>query len=547
MDREVREQLKVGDKVVIQDEGTLGWLVGSDCMMGFANKEVTIKEIYGNDYKIKEDSHGYYWSSSMFKNIINGVDYDNAEPQKSNKFVYKIEFDSIHHQSDIMSYYRLAKITSDLDELMKYNSKRFSKVVCGKWVVISLYSGRIYSEYNPHLMMAENRVNNYKLDNHKNLIVDSIELFENDDVYKVLTINFKTGKITKHRTKGNVCACCGRPLSPHRSVGLICYDCITQRKNLTYRFSYHDYCDGYPTPSKVDTTKVPVFGCEIERDYEQPDDNDYYGYGDDDEDDDCRDEDDIFDENLSSAMFETVKIMQEDQFKKGILKRENVFMCDGSLNNDGLEWITFPHTFEWYVKNKDKFDKALENLELYGFKNTSQAGNHIHMNRDFFTVNGKDYSDFCASKIAILFSKYWESFRAIAKRYDTDYTNKPACKHDDCPADIMYEIMENKDEHSVAVNLQHSKTVEIRLWSGIDNADDLLFYLDNMQALARYVKRVSLERIQTAKITDFMKYYKLDTSARKALNRMKCWRYSTVEQDALKDLEKFVEEKENRE
>ena len=545
MDKFLYNNLKEGDKIVVVNKARLSWETSNPKRLELAEKEVTFERFSGGDIIIKEDNGASYWNTALFKNIVNGVNYDAIEPKFSTKNSFKIEFDPMDNKYDrFLRYFNLSKITNNLDLLTKFNSERFSRVIKGKWVVISKASGRIYSKYNPHLMMEENHIKDYKLDNVDQLVVESKQMFDENDLFKALTINFKSGKFKVNKFKGGVCQCCGRPMNPHTSFGKFCYDCVVHRKELTVRFGYHDYEEGYPTPPKVDTTKVPVFGCEIERDWEDCHDYDY----DEDDDDEYYDEDDRryenFSDDLSSATLDIVKIMQGDQFEKGILKRENVFMCDGSLNNDGLEWITFPHTFEWYVKNKDKFDSALKRIDNYGFCNTPSVGNHIHINRDFFTIDGKDYSDFCASKIAILFSKYWEAFKAIAKRHNDGYTGKPSVQLDKCPATQLYDLMCCKREHSVAVNLQHNNSVEIRLWSGIDNADDLIFYLDNMQALARYAKKVSIERVQVAKFTDFMKYYKLDTSAKMALDRVKAWR-NFIEPSTIKDLEEFVERKEN--
>ena len=257
---------------------------------------------------------------------------------------------------------------------------------------------------------------------------------------------------------------------------------------------------------KVDTKKTLVFGCEIERDYilSANKTGAYFG------------------SSLKSAMLDIIRETQGDQLDNGTLRREQVFMSDGSLHQSGLEWITFPHTFDWYVQNKDKLDMALKSIHQRGFKDSQLAGNHIHMNRDFFTnKNGKNTAMYCASKIAVLFSKYWEGFCAIARRTKTRYAQIPNQKFDDDVFTIVEKTLNQVHKHEASVNLQHSDTIEIRLWSAIRGVDDLLFFLDNMQALARYVKKCGLETIQKAKFTDFMKYYKLPTSLGVVKNRLR--------------------------
>jgi hypothetical protein len=56
----------------------------------------------------------------------------------------------------------------------------------------------------------------------------------------------------------------------------------------------------------------------------------------------------------------------------------------------------------------------------------------------------------------------------------------------------------------MSVNLQHRDTIEIRLWSGIDNVQDLLLYLDLTYALAKTSKK-SLTFCQCAKMVDILK------------------------------------------
>ena len=544
LDLEFFQNVGNGDKLVVEDEQTIRNYTDIPSILQYAGQEVTVDYHEYGDVKIKEDSGKMYWSNFLFKSLVNGVDPDTFEPQFAEKNVFEINFDVQDYSLSNLSRLILAKITDDYNMLTKFNSSRLSKIIKGKWVVINTSNGRVYSQYNPHLLLVENKCNNYRIDYHTLMMVDSKILFDNTAEYSSLEIDFENGTFKKIEKEGETCCCCGRPLISYLKMGKYCSRCLN---NYTYRFGYHDYGDGYPVYEDVNTEITPVFGCEIERDYEEPER--YYDEEEDDYDDYCDDGDETFDDNLSSATMTILKTMQGEQLEEGTLRREQVFMTDSSLNRDGLEWITFPHTFEWYVANKDNFDKTLKNISEYGFINTQSAGNHIHINRDYFTINGRDYSDFCASKIAILFAKYWEEFKALADRYDTGYTEKPDLEEEDSPFDVISKMSRDKHEHSVAVNLQHSKTVEIRLWSGIESADDLLFYLDNMQALAQYAKKVSLEKVQNAKMSDFMKYYKLETSLNEAYRRISRWGNNYCKKDkeirdkVLKDVKRLVDKK----
>ena len=82
------------------------------------------------------------------------------------------------------------------------------------------------------------------------------------------------------------------------------------------------------------------------------------------------------------------------------------------------------------------------------------------------------------------------------KRQRTDYTRKPSVEKDDDIWTIVEKSISSSSDHSVAINMQHSKTIECRIWSGIDTMDDLLLYLDMTQALAKAAKNNTIEKIQ---------------------------------------------------
>lgn len=548
MDIELFRSLKDGDKIKFENENILYNLTGSSWMRKYGGKTVTVIRCGFDDYiNIEEDDNLTYFCASQFKNIINGVNHEKPI-ERTRKYKFDIMF-SVREMPDhyYLKNYKLVKITDQIKTLTRYNTLKLSRIIKGKWVIINNSNNRIYTALNPHLLLKENGCDNYRLDGAINLIVDIRDITDESKRFAKMGIDFRNGTCEFLEYDGDVCLICGEPLTPTNSIGKYCNDCLRGDRSLTYRFGYHDYDEGYPTPERVNTRKVPVFGCEIERDYhydcererdwDDDEDDDYYSYDDEDY------ENEVFYDNLDSATMAILKAMQQDQIDNGTLKRQNVFMSDGSLNFDGLEWITFPQTFDWYVENKDKFDKAIEKIQDYGFCNTDYSGNHIHINRDFFTVDGRDYSDFCASKMAVLISKYWEEFRAIANRRTTDYTKKPKVEHYDSPFDIAMKTHEARHDHGIAVNLQHDATIEIRLWGGIDNASDLLFYLDNMQALARWVKKTSLEKVQSAKITDFMKLYRLDSSVEMAYNRMKNWMFSTLDSNVVNQVKKLLDAK----
>ena len=72
----------------------------------------------------------------------------------------------------------------------------------------------------------------------------------------------------------------------------------------------------------------------------------------------------------------------------------------------------------------------------------------------------------------------------------------------------------------MAINQQHDKTIEVRLWGGIDTAEDLLLFINLTKALAKCAKFKSIESVQKMSFKDYLK--KVDkkylTEIKKRLN-----------------------------
>lgn len=284
-----------------------------------------------------------------------------------------------------------------------------------------------------------------------------------------------------------ICKECGAIVLKTKIVGCYCLKCLranNKRHGFAYRYGYHEFNGEYKVFEKIDTTKEPVFGVEIERDY-------LGGYSSD------------FSKDLDAATFGAVKALYNLKKKQ---ERRSVFMYDGSLTYGGVEWITYPQTLKGYTKERKQYAAALEIFKKYNFTNTTRAGNHIHINRDFF--GDADSARFAAAKMALILAENWAQFCAIVGRdiHNTDYTQKPHHQKNDSIFTLAEKTINSEHAHSVAVNLQHSATIELRLFGGIDSVDDLHLYIDIARALAFFVKKKGLETCQRASVVDMCKY-----------------------------------------
>lgn len=380
--------------------------------------------------------------------------------------------------------YKVVKV-SPLDKVVEQNTPRFAEVIADKIVILNKYNLRIYGVLNPHIedKLIEVNCNNWRLDGGCYEEIKTLPSY-----MKSMVIDLDTGNYYDYIPEGFVrCKHCGSLVKKALLMGDWCEKCITQSDGLGYRFGYHSFYGEYKLldTSPVDTSKTLTFGCEIERDY-------------------LDDDDDDFSKDLKNALSSAVR---ELYTPKELLKnhkdiRKATFMCDGSLCRDGIEYITFPATYKWYKRHKKQMQNVLDAMKQFGFGNSSSCGNHIHFNRDYFGDDDK----FAGAKMALLLNEYWDEFLDIAKRDCTDYCEKPKQKMSDNIFKIVEKTLNSEHDHTVAINLQHSKTIECRIWGGIDNVDELLLYMDITQSLAKYCKKNGIEKCQKAKFADLFRY-----------------------------------------
>ena len=367
-----------------------------------------------------------------------------------------------------------------VEDIKRYNTERFAKILADKFIIISSSNYRVSASKNPHIaeQLTAERCDNWRVDELSVSCKDWDSFTpERAGVY---LFNTKSGAITKRIEQGEAkCLHCGEVVDKSQQIGAYCEKCL-KREGYISRFGYHSYCEGYKIHEKIDEAKTPVFGCEIERDYLS-----YTG----------------FDDNLKNALLEVFKTFHAKEIKgKKEINREFVFMSDSSLNNNGCEWITFPHTYKWYKANADRLQECIEIFKKHNFGNSSNVGNHIHINNNYFKGNNK----LNACKLALIFSLYWDELKAIAKRTSTGYTARPEHKKEDDLFTLAEKTLNTWRDHNVAVNTQHTSTIELRLWGGIDSVQDLLLLLDLTQALTIYARKKSIETIQKSKFEDIL-------------------------------------------
>ena len=396
------------------------------------------------------------------------------------------------------NFFAICKMKDAAGIVAAGNSQKFADVLANQTIIVNTTkSNRVYAYINPSIAAALETagVNGYRIDGLSSAI-DGESIFV--DTYKFTRdgeyiINLDNGNVTPVLAPGEtICKTCGAIINKSDKVGAYCMRCLYSDSidsGLCHRYAYHAFDGRYNVYEDIDQTSVPVFGAEIERDYTSYNN---------------------FEENLNAATLAAAKCLYKGL--KNRHTRRHVFMYDGSLYDGGIEWITYPATYEWYKKHATEIDAALEHMRKYNFDASSRAGNHIHISRRYFDGNNssKDESRFAAAKLAVIFNTYYDRLCAIVgrDRYSTSYTTKPQQSKDDNIFTLVRKTLESESSHGVCINLQHNNTIEVRLFGAIKTAGDLLLDIDILQSAAKFVKTKSLEKCQTATLVDVFKYIK---------------------------------------
>lgn len=249
-------------------------------------------------------------------------------------------------------------------------------------------------------------------------------------------------------------------------------------------------------------------------------------------------------DNTSSFLspFRKKKIIK---INNNLIKNYNYlyYMLDGSVKN-GLEMISQPSTFNFYLKNKNIFENIFNNIINEGYVASNRCGLHFHINKDYFDNNYQ--SDLFYSKIQNLLTlcdKFWPNFVSFSNRKKINL-DKWAHKFNTSPKDIVNGIV-NKNKQGIysnyfskytAINLNHSDTIEFRIFSSTLNIEDFYSLLEFIKNIAETVKNKNNEYIKDCNFESLIygkfltNYYKKHYNV-KGINKYKPFDISFFEEN----------------
>ena len=184
------------------------------------------------------------------------------------------------------------------------------------------------------------------------------------------------------------------------------------------------------------------------------------------------------------------------------------FKTDGSLDN-GFEIVTHPMTISYVRKHKNVWAEILNILRSNKYRSydTKTCGMHIHISKNAFTtwhlyrfmkffVDNADFvSKISQRKIANL-----DRWAAL--------TDKPNTSQNEYSKDmLMYKAKKKKGNNNryLAVNLQNSNSVEVRIFRGTLNDSSFFKNIEFVQALFDYTKSISEADMSLKSFLSFIK------------------------------------------
>jgi hypothetical protein len=250
---------------------------------------------------------------------------------------------------------------------------------------------------------------------------------------------------------------------------LICDDCIKRELGVVH--SYH-YAKGLKY--NVDANKI-TFGWECEIDAPCDWDCDF----------DTSSRDDLARDCIDYARDNKYALIHS-------------YESDGSLNDGGVECVSAPLTIN-DIKRDDvklQIDFLLRRAEELGFNfdDDNHAGFHVHIGRKSLCGGDFEISNAVGLLMGWAVTRLWDKgFKELSRRTNLEYTHLYNCDGDDGAG--LNRTPANYDRYYV-VNIQNSKTIELRVFNNARTYDDVCVAVDMCYMLAKWA---------TKKINAFLK------------------------------------------
>lgn len=190
------------------------------------------------------------------------------------------------------------------------------------------------------------------------------------------------------------------------------------------------------------------------------------------------------------------------------------YMRDGSIGY-GLEMISQPATYEFYLAHEDLLKQNFENILNHGFTAGYSCGLHIHFNKDYYG----DKCDECTEKILTIIDKFWKELVYFSRRRYSRIENW-SDKYKEQPKEIVSSMKCGLFPSRYHVlNVRNRNTLEFRIYASTLDLDNFFATLELTKNMVVASKELSMEQIQNLTFDYFLtsdnlkRYYKKYSSA----------------------------------
>ena len=181
-----------------------------------------------------------------------------------------------------------------------------------------------------------------------------------------------------------------------------------------------------------------------------------------------------------------------------------VFEYDSSIH--GFEIITQPMTMTYIREHEEDFREICKLLSENGFvsHNGGRCGQHIHFSRVFFADNDEKY----VGNLLNFFETYKREIYKFSRRENTSWC---AWVSDNTSYDnkvyksskILCDYAKSNTGHGVAVNLEHSNTIEIRVFRGTLKFETMMANFEFVNSLVHIIREKPIRQINLDKVINY--------------------------------------------
>ena len=164
-----------------------------------------------------------------------------------------------------------------------------------------------------------------------------------------------------------------------------------------------------------------------------------------------------------------------------------VGMHDGSLSCDGVEVVTHPESWQYLQEHKQNYIDFFKEIEEENYGNGGHCGLHFHVTRP---------SEDVVSRVIVILESFKDEIKKLSRRngnsqWSRFITDNGGSELDNIKYKSTKYIKENYvngyHDRYVALNLNNSKTIEFRFFSGANNFEEFwgaLQFIHNIMEVA---------------------------------------------------------------